>query len=501
LKTRTRSSLGLCLALLAAWSALAVWFFYSRGWLLYYGDAEAHLNIARRIVDSHTPGYDQLGTVWLPLPHLLMLPFVRSDSLWRSGLAGAIPSALGFIAAGVFLFAAVRRVFDSTAAAATAAALFAGNPNLLYLQSTAMGEAAFFACLMALLYCSVRFRQTQGWGAAAGAGVACALGTLARYEAWFLIPFATAYFLIAAKRRRAGVALLFAVPAVLGPLYWMGHNWWLTGDALDFYRGPYSARAIQGSAPYPGHGDWRLAWLYFRTAAQLCLGPGLVWAGLAGLAAGLAKRAFWPLLLLALPGVFYLWSMHSAASPIFVPALWPHSYYNTRYGLAVLPLWALASAALVALVPRRARATAAVLVIVAGTLYWAVHPTQENWITWKESQMNSDGRRIWVREAAEFLGPRYRRGAGILTSFGDLTAIYREAGIPLRETFTGDNGLPWQATVTRPDLFLRQEWVVVMGGDAAQSAVNRAGRYGIRYRLEKMIVAPKSPVIEIYRRI
>src|ERR1035441_6979889 len=77
---------------LAAASAGAVWFFSSRGWLLYYGDAEAHLNIARRILDSQTPGYDQIGTAWLPLPHLLMLPFVRYDEWWRSGLAGSIRS-------------------------------------------------------------------------------------------------------------------------------------------------------------------------------------------------------------------------------------------------------------------------------------------------------------------------------------------------------------------------------------------------------------------------
>ena len=66
--------------------------FYSNGWLLYYGDAEAHLNIARRMVDSRTPGYDQVGTVWLPLPHWLMLPFVRVDWMWLTGVAGAIPS-------------------------------------------------------------------------------------------------------------------------------------------------------------------------------------------------------------------------------------------------------------------------------------------------------------------------------------------------------------------------------------------------------------------------
>jgi hypothetical protein len=112
-------------------SAAAIAFFYSHGWLLYYGDAEAHLNIARRIVDSQTPGYDQLGTPWLPVPHLLMLPFVIRDTLWRNGLAGAIPSGICLVAAGAFLFLAVRRVFGGDAPAFAAAAAFALNPNVL----------------------------------------------------------------------------------------------------------------------------------------------------------------------------------------------------------------------------------------------------------------------------------------------------------------------------------------------------------------------------------
>src|SRR4030088_936439 len=88
-----RSS-GRLIAALALLSGAAVAFFWSRGWLLYYGDAEAHLNIARRIVDSRTPGYDQVGTSWLPLLHWLLIPGVRIDELWFNGLAGAIPSAL-----------------------------------------------------------------------------------------------------------------------------------------------------------------------------------------------------------------------------------------------------------------------------------------------------------------------------------------------------------------------------------------------------------------------
>ncbi|PYT30580.1 MAG: hypothetical protein DMG58_14125 [Acidobacteria bacterium] len=120
-------------------SALAVWLSWRQGWTLYYGDAEAHLNIARRVIDSRTPGYPQFGTVWLPMLHALLLPVVARAELWRSGLAGVIPPAICFVLGVTFLFAAVRRVFSSTAAGATAAALyamnllrFAGRAALLY---------------------------------------------------------------------------------------------------------------------------------------------------------------------------------------------------------------------------------------------------------------------------------------------------------------------------------------------------------------------------------
>ena len=96
-----------------------------------------------------------------------------------------------------------------------------------------MTEAVFAAALMALLYFSVRFRETQGWGALCGAGIAAFAGTLTRYEGWFLLPFAAAYFFFTAKRRRVAAVLLFSVLAGAGPLYWLFHNWWLTGDALE----------------------------------------------------------------------------------------------------------------------------------------------------------------------------------------------------------------------------------------------------------------------------
>src|SRR5262249_6595191 len=152
-----------------------------------------------RIFDSRTPGPNQLGTPWLPLPHLLMLPFVRDDRLWQTGLAGAMPVAACFVLAGAFLFAAAKSAFASRAAAVAAVGIFALNPNLLYLQSTPMTEPVFLACLMALLYFTVQFERTQSMFMVVCAGLAASAGTLARYEGWFLLPFASLYFLIAAK--------------------------------------------------------------------------------------------------------------------------------------------------------------------------------------------------------------------------------------------------------------------------------------------------------------
>src|SRR6266550_785529 len=87
---------------LLAWLATCVsvfsfLFYFQRGDVLLYGDAVAHINIARRVFDSKTPGLLQLGTVWLPLPHVLMIPLVASDWAWQTGLGGSLPSMAAYV--------------------------------------------------------------------------------------------------------------------------------------------------------------------------------------------------------------------------------------------------------------------------------------------------------------------------------------------------------------------------------------------------------------------
>ena len=138
------------LAQLAACVSILAFLYYLRqGQILLYGDAVAHINIARRVFDSRTPGPLQLGTVWLPLPHLLTLPLLVSDWLWKTGIGGSIPSLFAYVIDAVGIFNLVRGSGPASMPARTAAwiagFIFIANPNLIYLQSTAMTEPLYLA--------------------------------------------------------------------------------------------------------------------------------------------------------------------------------------------------------------------------------------------------------------------------------------------------------------------------------------------------------------------
>jgi len=128
---------------IAAIVSIAAFLYYLRhDYLLLYGDAVAHINIARRVIDSRTPGLLQLGTVWLPLPHLLMVPFLISKWMWRTGIGGSIPSMLAYVFSVTGIFRLLRSVLPCSTdqsgagyASWLAAGIFAFNPNLIYLQT------------------------------------------------------------------------------------------------------------------------------------------------------------------------------------------------------------------------------------------------------------------------------------------------------------------------------------------------------------------------------
>jgi hypothetical protein len=497
-RRRTAATLAVIALLSLAAACSAAWFF-RHGYLLYYGDAQSHLNISRTIIDSRTPGYDQLGNVWLPVLHVICLPFVANDWLWHTGLAGTIPVALCLVVAGTFFYLAARETYGSALAAAVVLSCLVLNPNLLYLASIPMTEVVFLAGLAVLLFALLRFRATQKSRFVALALAASWWMSLTRYDGWFLIPFAAIWLWAFAASHRWLLLFIFGALATLAPLYWIAHNWWETGNALDFFNGPYSARAIQASQPYPGSHDWKLALLYYSTAGKLCAGSALFWLGAAGLACAAIKKKLAPLLFLLLTPVFYVWSMHSSAStPIFVPPLWPYTYYNSRYGIAIVAVSAFAAGAIVLVLPMRWRKVAFLLPLIS-IAPWFMPPSKENWICWKESQVNSIARRAWTASAADFFSRHYQSGQGILTASGtgDIAGVFCRAAIPLRELIYFTTDATWWANKARPDLLHQALWAVAQPGDPIGKTLARPGQ---PYLLTDQIQVPKAPPLEIYER-
>src|ERR1035437_1864479 len=174
-------------------SVLSFLFYFQRGDVLLYGDAVAHLNIARRVFDSKPPGLLQLGTVWLPLPHVLMIPFLISDEMWRRGVGGSIPSMVAYVFGVIGMFRLVRGALSRDVepdgavrvAAWTAALVYAANPNLIYMQATAMGEALYLALfLWAVVYFSEFVRGDAK--ALTKCGWCLAAACLTRHDGWVL---------------------------------------------------------------------------------------------------------------------------------------------------------------------------------------------------------------------------------------------------------------------------------------------------------------------------
>ncbi|PYR21434.1 MAG: hypothetical protein DMF98_22135, partial [Acidobacteria bacterium] len=142
----TRPSIRYQIAVAAAIAGAMVASHYSRlGLTLTHYDARGHLVVARRIADSITPGWQQIGAVWLPLPHLLNAIPVQVDLFYRSGASAVALSVAAFAVATGSIASIVLTLTQSSLAAIAAAAVFALNPNVLYLQSTPMTEPLLMA--------------------------------------------------------------------------------------------------------------------------------------------------------------------------------------------------------------------------------------------------------------------------------------------------------------------------------------------------------------------
>ena len=500
--------------LIGAVSIAALFFYYAHQQLLLYGDAVAHINIARRVLDNRHPlqSYGQLGTVWLPLQHIAMLPFVWIDALWRSGIAGSIPSMVAYIIGALGIFRLVK-ARASVLAAYLASAIYALNPNLLYIQTTAMNEPVFLAFFIwTVVYLDEFLRatspQTSGQHLMPASlplkperpleacGMALAAGAYTRYDGWFVavivmvvILFIFAHWWRRAEynaRRHAMAKSLIEVLVLnaLVPVYWFVYTYCVSGYGLDFINGPYSAKAIalrttaNGAQPYPGQHDLFVAALYFLKSAKLNVGAGVWGQVLFVLAVAGAVVAVWRFrtyglfLLLWLPLPFYALSIAYGSVPIYLPVWYPFSYYNVRYGLELLPVFAVFPAILTGFAVEHSKgkftrvASWAIIIVVVFAGYVSVY--HETPITLREAQVNSRGRVIMERALANAL-EGLPHSATLLMYGAERAGALQQAGIPWGRVVSEGEHPDWDWALLDP---ARQaDYIVACQGDPVWAAV------------------------------
>ena len=503
-------------AQLAAAISIASFFYYlQHGDILLYGDAVAHINIARRVFDSRTPGLLQLGTVWLPLPHLLMVPFLLSRRLWQTGIGGSIPSLIAYVLSVTGIFRLVRTApgvdpdsVPTRFAAWLAAAIVALNPNLIYLQTTAMTEPVYLACFIwAMVFFSDFIRRaaepphTQTKSPLMKCGLCLAAACLTRYDGWLLAILMSAVALLLAVRPnyaalRPAVAK-FILIAAAAPVLWLAYNAIVYRNPLEFANGPYSAKAIEqktavpGFPAHPGTNDVRLAFKYYFKCAQLNVGqPGWQFFWVSALLLGtfialLFQRKLWPLLLLWTPAPFYMLSIAYSGVPIFIPTWWPFSRYNVRYGIEMLPAFAVFAAIAAYGLMRfaettRTRLTIAVIFLSLPVISY-VQVFRAGPVSFDEAVINARTRVALESELARHF-EALPLNSTFLMYVGAHPGAFEQAGIPLSRVINEGNHRPWMHPTDPDGLWERAlqhpsaytDYVIAFDGDPVATGVDHS---------------------------
>ncbi len=493
-------------------------YYFQHGDLLLYGDAVAHINIARRVFDSLTPGPLQLGTVWLPLPHVLMMPFIFPDALWQNGVGGSIPSMIAYVLAIMGIFRLARTLLEAnertrqaaSRGAWTAAFAFGANPNLMYMQATAMTETiylaffvwavVFFSEFIRSLRQSEKFALGPDTRSSLSRCAGCLAGAeLTRYDGWILASvIGVAIVVIALSRWQTRglrrVALKFLLLIAVAPILWLAYNATVYRNPLEFANGPYSAKAIEQrfQAPNPALHNAPVAALYFLKSGQLNMAIGnwgRFWLAAALMALAIAvwrlRAQSISMLLLWVPLVFYALSIAYGSVPIHVSTWWPFATFNQRYGIQLLPMFAVSAGVLTALAFLSAagkrhggKVAALVLALIAASYFSVWKATPE---CLKEAQRNWDIRRP-LNAAVQRAVQGLPRNSIFLMDLGEHVGVMQQAGIPLRRVVNGENHRPWKKPSDPEGLWERAladpqqyvDYVIAFDGDPVDQTANHA---------------------------
>lgn len=445
--------------------------FYLNGLGLAYNDARSHLDIGRRVVEGLKPGFAQLGSVWLPLPHLLMVLTIWNDFMWHSGLAGALQSMISFVATGYLIYLFLKKLGVGLVGRLVGVFIFAANLNILYLQSTAMTELLLIATMMAGIYELLNWFGNDRILSLIKSAFWIMLSTLIRYDGWFLLVFATLLIGIQVLRKKGykaseGTVILFATLAGFGIFLWVLWNWIIFKDPLYFIFGPYAAATQQQQLAAAGvlatKGNLLFSIKVYLYALLYNSNTFIAVLGAIG------AIVFWfdkrisssvkigSLTLLA-PLIFNILALYLGQSVLFIQGLSGNTWFNVRYGIMLMPSIAIFIGYLV-------NRFKDLRVIMIGLLLFVLFFSFANAdaVTIDDARVGSSQKN--VSEVSGWLNKNAKDKPGfVLISAASHDAIIFSSGLPMSKFIHEGTGAYWLDATTSPDRWAR--WIVMRTND------------------------------------
>jgi hypothetical protein len=476
-------------------------FLVPTGFNLAYSDAQSHLTIARRLLDiRENSGLVQLGTVWLPVPHLLLAPLVIPLYMWRTGWGAALLGAACMSLTAVGLYRSSARWGARRVGRLTAVAVALLNPNMLYLAATALTEpvliAAMSLTLAGLANVATRHRMSSPGEVAIFCGIPAALAALSRYEGWALTLTGAIFLAVVTSQPKPcdlcavfSTVAGFVTPPILAMGWWIGFNWVVFHNPLEFLNGEYSANAQQAAIVARGIStkldivSTIRSLNYAVTSSVGWVGIGLGFLGLLTLlrARGLVNRALF-LVASASSYLFLLVALYTGQAIIWNSASGATYNWNNRFGMAsVLPvalLVSVVSEAPLRLTVRLAKneqarrkvlmvTVSAILSLLLLQMAWFLqHPTQRSLIINEASESWTAG--APSRAAAHWLGDHYDGGDILIDETGSVNAHLPEIGIPLKNFYLRANGELFDLALADPTNHATWVWMSTSSSDRAR---------------------------------
>lgn len=495
-----RNAIFLILVVLAGISIGYFTHYYLNGLGLAYNDARSHLDIGRRVVEGLKPGIAQLGSVWLPLPHILMVPTVWNDFFWHSGLAGALVSMISFVAMGVIIYQFLKQLNVGLLGRFFGVLVFVANVNILYLQSTAMTELLLLTTMTAGAYYLMLWAKTDEILNLIKSAFFIMLSTVTRYDGWFLLFVTTLIVAYTVFRKNGyketeGKVLLFVTLGGLGVVLWFLWNWMIFGDPLYFAFGEFSAKAQQNQLDEAGdlatkHNLWLsvkiylYALVYNSYAYQVLLG----FFGLIALWSTKIKyEVKIALIALLAPLFFNVLALYLGHSVLFIQGLSGNTWFNVRYGIMLLPSIAIFAGFLVDKA-KDLRWTLIGLYIFVTFFAFA----NQDAVTIDDAQVGSSQKN--VTEVSGWLAENAADEKGfVLISAASHDAIIFSSGMQMKRFIHEGTGAYWQSATTTPDRWVR--WIVMRthdDNDLTWKLVSRSSGF------EKYNLVDSYPFADIY---